>query len=155
MKAMKRWAWTIAILALPWTAVPVLARGGSPVVIIGEVVSVHDGVTDNDGRMWNEITVRAEGPEPYRAGELVRARVMAGGPNVDGAYLVRSMVQRRTGARIQYRSAGGELVENGSRVRRQARDGSCDGTAAQSRVRARDGSGGGGNRGGGRGGGRR
>jgi hypothetical protein len=161
MKISKRIVPVLAMMLL----IPAVTGAGDDdaSTIQGEVAQVHENVRTRNGGEFDELTVRTRQgeqmrlrlgraggcPDCVRAGDRVRARVMANGPD-DGALDVREMKVRRTGETHRFRDESGGLVQTHQRSRTRT------GSAAGSCPRNGSGTGAGGHGGGGhRGGGRR
>ncbi len=139
-----------------------------PTTAKGEVIAVHQQIRTANGGTFTELTLRTRqqqemrlrlGPEAAAAygvavGDAIRVRLMAGGPQ-DGAYLVRTMKNQRTGQLDTLRTLDGDLLQ--TRDQKRLRDGTGDGTPDRIRQRDRvhEPGTGGGNGGGRRGGGGR
>jgi hypothetical protein len=162
-------ALTVILVTVAFSLPALSAGNGCPRVVNGEVLELQQGVSDSDGRMWDEAIVQGNDGRQYRlrlqqtgdgpalcsAGDRIRARIMTGDPE-DGAYLARNMFNHTSGEMFRVRDSGGNTVRLADRTRERKRDGSCAGDAVRARSRERvhsPGTGGGGS--GGRGGGRR
>jgi hypothetical protein len=158
-----------AILAVVLVALGVqapAAHDDAPGVVEGEVVRLMQQ-TSNQGEL-DALQIRTRQGESMQLllgeagssagrvqeGDRIRARLSNAEPDGE-AYRVRSMKVRRTGERLQYRDAAGEMLQTQARDR--FRDGT--GTATQRRIHNRDrihepgtggGTGGHGHRGGGK-----
>jgi len=133
-------------------------RGEDSRSVNGQVVEVRQSTATGGMGTITEIKVRTRrhqetwlrlGPvseygNRYQAGDLIRARVMAGGK--DDAGTVRSIWNLRTNERMQVRNGEGALVQQrdgaGDQLRQRDRDRLHDGTGtgdqARDRVRQRD-----------------
>jgi hypothetical protein len=159
---MKRRTWlvsgAIAIFLLSLNVTAGTDDYSSP--IQGEVVQVGNRTQTRNGGEFQELTLRTrqgeemrlrlERPENcngcVRAGDRVRVRLMDGDPR-EGAYTVREMKVRRTGATLRFDGRGGR--SGGDTVRAETRTRSGAGSATGSCARSRS-AGGGGRRGNGR-----
>jgi hypothetical protein len=146
----------IALALLALLAPTLLAAKGSSRVE-GQVVEVREQVRVDGAEASDELTIRTRQGEELRlrvgaagtctdcvrAGDRVRVRLMAG-PDPGGAFQVRTMKVRRTGATYRYCNRSGEPlgVQERWRHRQEGATGSQQSGARQGQAAGRRGGGG-------------
>lgn len=164
---MKSTKWAAILVVLLVGGFPAAAAHGddTPEVVKGEVVRLMQQ-TSNQGEL-DALQIRTRHGETMQLllgeagssegrvqeGDRIRARLSDGEPAGE-AYRVRSMKVRRTGEKLQYRDASGEMLQMQTRDRFQDGTGAATQSRTQNQHRIHEpgtgGSGGHGHRGGGK-----